>query len=93
MNCHNVRLNLRAWTISLALVPIACSSSEQLVTRAYQLRSPEVETRLINSVLEREWQEHDVTSRSEVSKEGYAVVKTSARGHARIKEALASVHR
>ena len=76
-----------------ACAALAGCQSERLTTRAYELRHPDTDTALIHSVLEEEWGEHSVQSSSEVTNEGYAVVKTTRRGHARIGAKLDEVRR
>ena len=76
----------------LALVTVVFGvvgcQSERLTTRAYKLRHPESDTTLINETLDAEWQRHSAMSSSRLTGEGYAVVTTTPRAHARIREGL-----
>ena len=71
------------------LVAAPGCQSERLTTRAYRLNHPEADTAVINGTLDEEWQYHSVQSSSRVTGEGYAVVKTTPRAHAKIREGLA----
>ena len=75
-------------TVSATLLG-GCSSQES--THAYKLQNPQTDTALINSVLEGLWQEHSVVSHSAVNADGYAVVRTTNKGHAKIKRLLREV--
>ena len=75
-------------TVSATLLG-GCSSN--LNTHAYKLQNPQTDTALINSVLQELWREHNVVSHSTVNQDGYAVVRTTNKGHAKIKRLLREV--
>jgi hypothetical protein len=72
---------------ALAFVVTGCHSDE-ISTRAYKLDRPQTDAALVNSVLDEEWNRHSVMSDSRVTDEGYAVVKTTPRGHSAIQAKL-----
>ena len=72
-------------TVSATLLG-GCSS--KLNTHAYKLQNPQTDTALINSVLRELWQDNNVLSHSTVNEEGYAVVRTTNKGHSKIKRLL-----
>jgi uncharacterized protein YcfL len=77
-------------TVSVTLLG-GCSSKES--THAYKLQNPQTDTALINSVLEGLWREHSIPSHSAVNEDGYAVVRTTNKAHAKIKRLLKEVQK
>src|SRR5205085_11806036 len=75
----------------------ACHSNRpdqsDTVSRAYKLRHPDVDVRLIGDVLEKERREHNVRSSTERTKDGYLIVKTTPKVHSKIRSALEDVEK
>jgi hypothetical protein len=81
------------FTIILSALLILTGCTSKLNTHAYKLQNPDTDTALINSVLEGLWRGHSVISNSTITREGYAVVRTTSGGHSKIKRLLREVQK
>ena len=66
----------------------ACSTEPRMATRTYDLPRGETSWQAVGMVLQDEWHRHEVLSQAERS-DATAVVRTTPRGHQKIREALA----
>jgi hypothetical protein len=82
----------RAALVAIFLAMAGCSShgggSPDMETRLYRLRDPDADARVVNRVLETEYERSGVRSSSSVTPGGDIMVQTTPRGHAAVREAL-----
>jgi hypothetical protein len=83
---------LRVTLAALALWIVGCSShgggSPDMETRMYRLRDPDADARVVNRVLEQEYERSGVRSSSSVTPDGDIMVQTTPRGHEAVRDAL-----
>jgi len=84
---RRITLSLLVATTSLVWVA-GCQSSNEMVTRRYRLRDPDVQARTIDEVLTRERREHGTPSSSSVTPAGYALVKTTPALQQKVQDAI-----